>query len=740
MHKRTCEWVIRAALGVAIVAAGVGPASAFDLQAGIGFVGVRNGVQGNVVGLETPGGLEVQRGTVDRFGSLVFRELGEGNPFVVRDLTAGGGGQPVTTLVFTDHPDQSFYQAQTLVAGYQYIQMRDGTLLAAMIRPPLGRTMADGPFPTLIEYSGYSPADPDNPQPSTLLASALGYATVGVNMRGSGCSGGVIDLFDLPTTADGYDIIETVGVQPWVKFAKVGMIGISFPGISQLFVAGARPPHLGAVAPFSTIADIYRAPGFPGGIFNNGFAESWLRGRNSDAEPAPEGGQSWARRRARNGDQTCIANQRLRLQTLDAVEFTQSHPFYLPYLMDARSPINWVGDIQVPTFLAGAWQDEQTGGDFASYLRLLPKRRDVKVSLINGVHTSAMEPAILWNWIAFLDLYVAHQLPDPSRAAPFAPIVYSQILGGNVPTPPLPVDRFDGITDYDQARALFEADPRVRVLFENGGGSPQPGLPAPRFEVGFQRWPANGARATAWYLGPDGTLARKRPRKAGEGVDAYNPDPSVRPAQTLPGSGEADSWSILPPYDWAPYVDGTALAYATEPLIDDVTIVGPGSVDLYLRSSAEDTDIQVTLSEIRPDGLETYVQSGWLRASHRKLDRKKRTRLEPWPTHLEKDAAPMPDGKFALVRVGIFPVAHVFRKGSRIRLGIAAPGGDRTRWRFDTFLTGGTVRNEISRMHAKASRVVLPVIPGVVPPPTLPPCPGLRGQPCRTYRPAGNGG
>src|SRR4029078_7746740 len=136
---------------------------------------------------------------------------------------------------------------------------------AAMVRFPAGPP----PYPTLIEYSGYSPADPENPQPSTLIATVLGYATVGVNMRGSGCSGGVIDLFDLPTTADGYDIIETVAAQSWVKDAKVGMIGISLPGISQLFVGGSHPPHLAAVAPLSVIADIYRAPGFPGGIFNN---------------------------------------------------------------------------------------------------------------------------------------------------------------------------------------------------------------------------------------------------------------------------------------------------------------------------------------------------------------------------------------------------------------------------------------------------------------------------------------
>src|SRR5438093_11411076 len=99
-----------------------------------------------------------------------------------------------------------------------------------MVRPPLGKSFSDGPFPTVVEYSGYDPSNPDSPQPSTLIASALGFATVGVNMRGSGCSGGVLDLFDYPTTADGYDVIETVAAQPWLQSGKVGMVGISFPG------------------------------------------------------------------------------------------------------------------------------------------------------------------------------------------------------------------------------------------------------------------------------------------------------------------------------------------------------------------------------------------------------------------------------------------------------------------------------------------------------------------------------
>ncbi|MCC6763129.1 MAG: CocE/NonD family hydrolase [Deltaproteobacteria bacterium] len=716
---------------------GATPAVALDVQSGIGFVAITGEVEGTPLVLENAQHVDVQSGLVDRFGSLVFRDLGQGNAYFVRE--PGGATTAVTTRRFTDHPPQSFYQAQTLVEGLNYIETRDGTLLAAMVRAPLGSSFAPGRrFPTLVEYSGYAAADPDNPQPSTLIASAMGYATVAVNMRGSGCSGGVIDLFDLPTTADGYDVIEIVGNQDWVQGEGVGMIGISFPGISQMFVAGAQPPHLVAVAPFSIIGDIYRAPGFPGGIFNNGFAESWLQERADDALPAPEGGQAWAIQRVNDGDATCLANQSLRLQTQDPVDFTQSKPYYVSELMDARSPSNWAANIRVPTFISGAWQDEQTGSGFVTLLKQLPKRRDVKIMLVNGVHSSSMEPTSLWDWTAFLDIYVAKRFPNMDRLTPLAGAIYENILGPGAPTPPLPPDYLAGASDLADARRQFEAGPRVRVLMENGAGSGTPGLPAPRFELDFEKWPPPGARQTAWYFGPGGSLSKFK--SVSDGFDSYDPDPEARPMQTIPGQGQAESWEIMPAYDWRPLVAGTAVAYATAPLEADTTIVGEGAVDLFLRSSASDTDIQVTLTEVRPDDLETYVQSGWLRASHRKLARKGNTRTEVRQTHLEADAEPLPPGQFTKMRVGIFAVAHTFRAGSRIRVSLEAPGGDRTRWAFDTFDTNGMVTNDVNYSRGYASRLVLPVVRRAPAPAGLPPCPGLRGQPCRAYEPASNGG
>ena len=521
------------------------------VQGGIGFVAVTGAAPGTELTLENRRGKQVGIGTTDSFGSLIFRELTPGGGYVVRDATSGTSAQ-VTVLSFDDTPDPSLYQRQSLTGGFQYIEMRDGTLLAATVRPPLGRTMADGPFPTLVEYSGYATADPDNPQPVSLLASALGYATVGVNMRGSGCSGGVFDLFDLPTTADGYDVIEAVAAQPWVQNGKVGLIGISFSGITQLFVGGARPPHLLAMAPLSVIADIYRSPGFPGGIFNNGFAGTWLQDRANDARPAPQGGQPYAIDRVNAGDQTCLANQRLRLQTQDPVQQTETYPFYTPSVMDNRSPINWVHRIEVPTFLADSWQDEQTGGDFASMLFRFPRRPDVKFNLQNGVHASPLEPDVLYNWIAFLDLYVAGKVPDPGRVVPIAPFIYPQILGPGAPLPPLPADRFDGITDYSQARALFESDPARARLHGERRRLTDPGTSGADLRARVP--PLAGARRAPVRVVHG---RRRHPRavagRATAAIDGFHPDPDARPAQTLPGVGQDDSWVIMPPYDWRPY-------------------------------------------------------------------------------------------------------------------------------------------------------------------------------------------
>jgi predicted acyl esterase len=134
------------------------------------------------------------------------------------------------------------------------------------------------------------------------------------------------------------------------------MVGISYPGITRC-VAETQPPHLAAITPLSVIADTYRGVLYPGGILNTGFAVPWAEDRQSDAAPAPDGGQGWAKRRVVAGDATCAANQALRLQAGECCG-DRDDRFYDPkrlgmFARALRRP-------DPGPDLPAAWQDEQT--------------------------------------------------------------------------------------------------------------------------------------------------------------------------------------------------------------------------------------------------------------------------------------------------------------------------------------------------------------------------------------------
>ena len=692
----------------------------------VGQVVVTGATAGTALELLDAGEQVVATGTADTGGTLLFRHIAPGAGYVVVTRAEDGirASGRVTVTTPAEAPDPSFYARQRLDAGYGYIETRDGTLLAVNVVLP--GPIENGPYPTVVEYSGYDPANPDQPQPSTLVASALGFAAVGVNMRGTGCSGGAFAYFETLQSTDGYDAIEIVAAQPWVKGGKVGMVGISYPGISQLFVAQTQPPHLAAIAPLSVISDPGRGTLYPGGILNDGFAVNWALERMRDAQP---GGQPWARKRMDAGDQTCIANQQLRGQNEDLLASIRQNDHYDPAVADPLSPVTFVDRITVPVFLAGAWQDEQTGGYFATMLDRFTGTDKIHFTLVNGTHIDPLGPAIFTRWFEFLSFYVAEDVPRlPMTASLILQALAQEAFG--VSRVRVERDRFaNGIT-FEEARARFEAEGRVRILFENGAGEP-PGGPTPGFEASFSAWPLPGLQPTAWYLGAGGTLTPEPPA-ANDGADQYTYDTASAQRTTYTGSSDG-IWRALPPLDWRPLPAGKALAYASESLTSDVVMAGSGSVDLWISSTLRDVDLQVTLSEIRPDGQEMYVQNGWLRASHRALDVAASSVLRPMRTDHRADARDLPAGEFVLARIELFPFAHAFHAGSRLRLTIDAPGGSRPLWKFAAIPGDGTGMVSVARSAARPSRIVLPVVPGIDVPTALPRCPSLRGQPCRQY-------
>lgn len=738
---------------LALLAALVLPASAqaaFKARGSIEQAYVLGAKKGQRLQLLDRRGHVVASGRADRFGSKIFRELTPGGGYKVRH------GRRLSAVFRVlrpgENPKRSFYTRRTLKKGLNYVTVRDGVEIAMTVRLPAGKKLSDGPFPTVIEYSGYQVAaphdlleslgedDPLAPATSTavgsLIAPLLDFAVVSVQMRGSGCSGGAFDLFDYPTTYDGYDAVETVAAQKWVKGGKVGLVGISFSGITQLFTAGTRPPHLAAIAPLSVTDDIYTGTGYPGGIFNSGFAKSWIVERMEDAKPAPGGGQPWAQALVKAGDKHCRANQKLRLQTQNALRLQRLNPFRTPALFDRRSPGAWLKRSRVPTFLVGQFQDEQTSGHFAESLKYLNGRPNVFISLQNGVHVDSLGPMTITRWAEFLKLYVANEIPViPESVLSLSGALYGALAGA--PAAQVQQSRFASMTNVAEAKAIFKRDPHVRVLMDNGGGSLGPGSIESTWELDFSAWPPKQAKARRYYLGPTGALGAK---PSSSSTTAYTADPKARPRQTLPGDGAEDAWTAQPPYNWTPVAAGKGLGFSSGALSSDVVIAGTSSLDVWLKSTRRDTDLQVTLSEVRPDGNETYVQSGWLRASHRKLNAKLSTTLDPSPTHLESDAARLPKRRYALVRVPIYPVAHAFRAGSKIRVTITAAGGDRPSWAFAT-LDKGNARNTVSLGGARASSLVLPVVAGATAKGTSLPAPtALRGQPSRAYVAASNGG
>ena len=741
----------------------------------------------------------VRTGKADSFGSFIFYDVKPGATYTVRTPTGkkkvkvrrkgkkrmktvrvGQSTPKFQTLKPGDNPPQSFYENKELHTGLNYVTMRDGTELAMTVRLPYGKTMAQGPFPTFVEYSGYQTAAPHDlltsviaglggaaipkddlaPATSTAVGAVIGplldFAVVSVQMRGSGCSGRAFDLFGWPTTYDGYDAIETVAAQDWVQ-GKVGMGGISFSGITQLFTAGTQPPHLASVSPLSVTDDVYFGTGFPGGIFNSGFAYSWITERANDAKPAPDGGQPWAREMSKNGDpqvsdpalreqqkQHCIDNQKMRLQTRDYNHLIETNPYRTPRLFAKRSPGAWVKKIDVPVFWVGAFQDEQTGGHWTEAVANLARSNsDVWVSMQNGVHVDSLGPSTLTKWSDFMNLFVGKgRVPRLNTITTAAgPVLYEFLADSTA----LPIEQSeyalwpDTPANLAKARADFRKDPRIRVLMDNGAAIPgQPGSIGAAWETHFSDWPVPSIKPKTYYLGDGGALVANKPAKKSSA--SYLSDPGARPARTLGANAQGDSWKAQPPYNWQPVADGKGLGFMTPALGEDTFIAGPSSLDLYLKSNRPNTDLQVTLTEVRPDGKETYLQNGWLRASHRKVDPAKSTAFDPVQTWLKGDGAPLRKGKYNYTRVQIFPAAHVFRAGSKIRINIQAPGGDRTIWDFATIEKGKTT-NTIGLGGVVPSKLVLPVVPGQTAQGTPLPAPtALRGEPSRTYTPASNGG
>lgn len=733
-----------------------------------------------------PLGNNVATQNADAQGGLLFRNVPPGSGYTVKLVSDGTKSGPVDVMSTQPAPPSTAVYNQTIPSsGYGYLTTRDGIQLAYTVHPPsdvlkqlpgvgdilkklnIPIPFGGPPFPTLIEYSGYGFADPAGPQNGiATVANLMGFAVVDVNMRGTGCSGGAYDFFEPLQNLDGYDVIETIARQPWVLNNKVGMLGISYGGISQLFTAQTQPPHLAAISPMSVL-DAVQTTLYPGGILNTGFAVNWAEERVHDALPASAtGGQAWAYKQIQSGDQTCAANQALHGEAVDLLGKIRANAHYVPAVADPLDPRTFVNKINVPVFLACQATDEQTGAHCPDLASRFTGTTHKWFTFTNGQHIDSLDPETLNRMFDFFELYVAQRAPlaDSVLLHAAAPLIYDTAMGLKGVT--LPQDPVQTELTYQGALAQFQALPQVRVLFDNGAGgasatvagtlangeversllaqafgapSDMTGFPFPGFEQSWPSFPIPGTQAQRWYLADSGALGAQPPTDSGADRFTWN-------AKALPlndftgdtGSGAGGLWTALPNYQWKQNPPGSAVSYLTAPLGAATTTVGYGTVNAWVRSSTPNVDLQATISEVRPDGHETFVQDGWVRANERALDPAKSTELQPALSLLASDVSPMPAGQYVPVSIPLYFEAHAYRPGSRIRVTIAAPNGTLPIWSFSETDPAGTATVDIAHSPQMPSSLVLPVVQGVTIPTPLPPCPSLRGEPCRPYVPLVN--
>jgi uncharacterized protein len=209
-------------------------------------------------------------------------------------------------------------------------------------------------------------------------------------------------------------------------------------------------------------------------------------------------------------------------------------------------------------------------------------------------------------------------------------------------------------------------------------------------------WPAPRLGFDRLYLRANGGLSRSRRAPGESPSDMYAYVPAAGTAELLSRWDNAASGSVPMP-EWDQRTDEPkGLSYTTNPFAKPLRIAGP--INLHLVASTQqipedaaagdqpgmlqllppyvDTDFVVKVSDVAPDGTATLITQGYLRASHRALDR---TRSEFAPSgdvvraqHYDdaRHLSPPQDGVPTAYDIEIWPTAKSFDAGHSLRLDI----------------------------------------------------------------------
>ena len=550
------------------------------------------------------------------------------------------------------------------------IPTRDGINLAADIHRPRQNGKGNGkpveePLPALLQRTPYNKSTPARVEEAAFFT-ANGYVTVMQDCRGRYASEGGFTKY-VDEGRDGYDTVEWLAQQPWCN-GQVGTFGLSYAAHTQAALACLNPPHLGAMwLECGGFASAYHSGCRNGGAFELRQVTWAFR----EALESPE-----ARRNPRT-TRAAMANQNIH-EWFDRLPWKPGH-----------SPLQWTPDYE--NYLLEIWGHDA----FDEYWQ--------QVGLCAAAHYGPFSDVPQVHQCSWYDPYIGGTIENYGTLSQLKESPVSLIIGpwthgarsttysGNVDFGPNATidNRIEG--DFNQQRLRFfdrwlkglengwEQRPAVQI-FVMGGGNGRRNAEGRLQHGGRWRvapeWPPAEAAATPFYLQRGGSLSVNAPR-IDQAATRYRFDPD-NPVPTI-GGNISSGLPIMEPGGFdqresaefygcqAPYLPLASrpdvLVFQTEPLAESLEVTGPVEVNLWIASTAVDTDFTAKLLDVYPpsrdypEGYALNLTDGILRAKFR----------NSW-------SAPelMTPGQVYPITIQLYPTANLFARGHRLRLDISS--------------------------------------------------------------------
>jgi len=605
----------------------------------------------------------------------------------------------------------SWHEYDVVVERNVVTAMRDGIRLAADIYRPAGDgAPVEARFPAIVERTPYDKHSPRFVAQARFFAQH-GYVVVMQDVRGRGESEG--EWYPFAREApDGYDTIEWAGGQAWSD-GKVGTMGTSYMAAVQSAAATLNPPHLAAMFVTEGPSDYYACSMRHNGALEQRFLiyafHMAVTSREARANPALRIALS----EARNNLAYWLKRLPLKrgaspLRLVPAYEQwaidLQTHATYDEYWRQRGYAIHeyYREHADVPTVYFGSWYD--------SYARATC---DNFVALSNLKKTP--QRLVMGPW-----LHGVRADEDASGDAWFGPEA---------------IETYDGIRLrwFDHWLKGIETgvteEPPVRI-FVMGGGSGRKSFDVlglnGRLDHGGRwrtesQWPLARARPTPFYLQSGGGLSTQAPQVRASATswsfDPRDPVPTIGGNisvgfEFMPAGGfdQRTRAGAFGANDTLPLVArADVVAYVSDPLERDFEVTGPVVANLWVSSSAVDTDFTAKLIDLYPPNID-YPDGYALNLTDSIIRMRYRDSFEK--------PEPMVPNKVCRVSFPLYPTSNLFKAGHRIRVDIASSNFPR----FDVNPnTGGPLgqsgaivvaQNTVHHDLEHPSHLVLPVVEG----------------------------